>query len=354
MKYDPSLDGLRAIAIGSVVAFHAYPGILPGGWVGVDIFFVLSGYLITRLLSGEIAENGRIGFRRFYARRFLRLTPAFACLLAFELVHAATNRAHRVEILQATAISATYLMNWNRAFHWLPQDLLPHTWSLAMEEQFYLLWPLTLTFITPRRPRTWVLGAIILVFAWRCFLAFSGADPERTYNGFDTHSDALLIGCALALTTLGPWVLKAARAAVAIPLAAMAVMLATMHDQSFFTQTIGLSLTAICAAWIMVVAIDGGWLKRLLSLPPMTYTGRISYGWYLWHYPAIAIIRAHFHNPAAGVVAAAVSYLVAVASFHFVERPFLRLKARFEPARQVVAPDAPPSLGAPTLPAAKA
>jgi len=150
MKYIPSLDGLRAIAVTSVVIYHANQAYCPGGWAGVDVFFVLSGFLISTILLDEFATSKVIDFRKFYIRRALRLLPAFACLIFVLLIFSLASRHHRVQDLENILMSAAYLMNWNRAFGWIPGDggFLGHTWSLSMEEQFYFIWPVTLLLLT--------------------------------------------------------------------------------------------------------------------------------------------------------------------------------------------------------------
>jgi peptidoglycan/LPS O-acetylase OafA/YrhL len=326
---------LRAIAVIAVVTYHAVQRLCPGGWAGVDVFFVLSGYLITTLLTFEINLNSRIDFRKFYIRRALRLTPALAVLLlAYSCLGILTRHIH--QIIWPVVMSATYLMNWNRAFAWLPQGSLGHTWSLAMEEQFYILWPLILISIRNRRALIWIMIAIILVVSWRCYLALHGADPERTYNGFDTHADALLIGCALSF--LRPKISPNGYFGklVAIPIIILLAIFAFVHQRSLVTQTIGLSVAAMCSAWIIFVLIQKSapWLSAILSSPILVYTGRISYGWYLWHFPLLQLTGAHLHNRFEVLLMVPFSYLLAMASFHFVEKPFLRLKERFEPARQ--------------------
>ncbi|GGF65260.1 hypothetical protein GCM10007301_26290 [Azorhizobium oxalatiphilum] len=335
MPYEPALDGIRALAITAIAIYHASPALLPGGWAGVDVFFVLSGYLITRLLADEMTATGRIAFGRFYARRALRLLPAFALLLAFMLVRAAMapSFAHATPILQSTGIAATYLMNWNRAFNWLPQDLLGHTWSLSMEEQFYLLWPVCFLFLRGRRPLAWLCGVVVLVVAWRSYLALTGADAERTYNGFDTHADALAIGCIFALVPLGARLRRLLAVTAPLALLALAALLLLMPHRALATQTLGLTAAALASAWLVVAAREEGWLKRLLSLRPVAYTGRISYGWYLWHYPflVLGIWADPDISTAHRLALVFAAYPVAMASYHFVERPCLRLRGYFRP-----------------------
>jgi peptidoglycan/LPS O-acetylase OafA/YrhL len=235
MKYEPSLDRIRAIAISSVVIYHATAQrILPGGWAGVDIFFVLSEYLITRLLIEELEFTKRIDFKKFYMRRILRLAPAFLVLLIAQLI--LSNFAK--DIIESATISATYLMNWNRAFRWIPQGILGHTWSLSMDEQFYILWRALMLLLYRRRPLLWISLAIVSIASWRSFLALDGSDPERTYNGFDTHADALMIGCAMAVVKFKPWFLRMAVKFAVVPISVMIYILLDLQHRTVATQTI--------------------------------------------------------------------------------------------------------------------
>jgi peptidoglycan/LPS O-acetylase OafA/YrhL len=147
VRYNPALDGLRAVAVTLVIATHSYHASMPGGWVGVDVFFVLSGYLITSILLRELRQTGGISMSNFYVRRLLRLTPALAVLVMFQLVRTAFSH-NASEIREATLIGALYLENWNNVFQFGPHDVMGHTWSLAVEEQFYWLWPLTLLILS--------------------------------------------------------------------------------------------------------------------------------------------------------------------------------------------------------------
>jgi peptidoglycan/LPS O-acetylase OafA/YrhL len=335
MKYEPALDGLRAIAVTSVIIYHAHTSLLPGGWAGVDIFFVLSGFLISALLLQEVTISDTINLRKFYTRRALRLMPALAFLVAVLLPVAWFSRHYRAQDFDAIIMSLTYLMNWNRAFGWFPGDggFLGHTWSLAIEEQFYFIWPCTLLCLVRwRRTAPFVIfGLIVIVFSWRTFLVYSGAGPERTYMGFDVHSDSLFMGCAIAFASLGSKIKLLATRLAIIPIVVLALILLTFHFKSPLTQSVGLSLAGLSSAWIMIAAIQDGFLKKFLSIPPLVYTGRISYGWYLWHYPVLAVAM-HLLPKLYGIpLLVIISYLTAVMSYHFVERPFLKLKEKFEP-----------------------
>lgn len=327
MKYEPALDGLRAVAVLLVVLFHAFPDRLPGGWMGVDIFFVLSGYLITTVLVLELRSSGNISFLNFYKRRSLRLIPASACVFGFQIVRAFLSQHYRREIIYATLAGAFYFMNWNRAFDLFPQDILGHMWSLSMEEQFYLVWPAILSVIFLRNPRSWIIVLIVAVITWRAFVIFRGGSVERTYNGFDTHSDALLIGCLLSfLSDTARYWLGRARW---ISLAFFGIAFFAAPYDAPGMQLIGLTVVSIFAASMITGASTCNRFAGMLSLPPLLFTGRISYGWYLWHYPVLMIGRFHgLVGVVSGLALITLSFCIATVSFFIVEKPFLRLKAR--------------------------
>ena len=330
--YHPPLDGLRAIAVTSVVVFHAAPNLLPGGWWGVDLFFVLSGFLITSLLMQETARFGSIDRLAFYARRALRLWPAFLLVLAFCAVLAIGSK-NPDQGLTAVAISGLYLMNWNRAFKLYSDVGLGHTWSLAMEEQFYLVWPFILALILPRRPLLSVGALILAVICLRLGMVAAGVGPERTYNGFDTHSDGLLIGAALAMLNTNGWMLRwlIRTAPFAVP---AALALYALPVEMTFTQAIGTTLTAVVSAGLIVLSLTSAPSRWALSLAPLQYTGKISYGWYLWHIPVLTLgLHRLPHFPAIGFALVTAAFAIAALSYHFVERPLLRLKGRFAPAK---------------------
>ena len=339
LGYEPALDGLRAVAILATIAVHAaffLPGpwgvLFPGAWIGVDIFFVLSGFLITRLLADEIGRNGGISLRRFYIRRVLRLFPAYAVLLAADILFSTWVLGDR-DIYKAALVSAGYVMNWSRAFAWFPDASLGHTWSLSMEEQFYILWPTLFMLLRRRRPLAWLLAALAAMVAWRSFLTLTGSGAERTYNGFDTHADTLLIGCALALARPGPRLCDIARRFAIVPVAVLIAVLTGLSYRSPLIQTVGFTLAGLATAWVIVAAMQPGWLKRALSVRPLTYIGRISYGLYLWHVP-IVMLGPKFIHGYPSLLLIPLSFGVAALSYAYVEKPFLRLKARFEPSEQ--------------------
>ena len=330
MKYEPALDGLRAVALAFVFLIHAWEHSFPGGWAGVDIFFVLSGYLITTVLTNELLETGAIDYQSFFIRRILRLWPAFAVFLLVVVLQISMSKAPNIWAFGAVAVSAAYLMNWNKAFTWMGHNNVGHTWSLAMEEQFYLLWPALLAFIFARRALWLVFALIIVMVTWRCFLASNGADPERTYNGFDTHGDAILVGCLLALVVRrnadfiarlsGMWLVASG---------GLLAILFLMPHRDVFTQTAGLSIASLLSAVVIASLQHETPLKSLLSTRPLVYLGKISYGFYLWHYPLVLALSKYGNM---GKLAALMLSLgLASASYRYIELPFLTLKKHFAP-----------------------
>jgi peptidoglycan/LPS O-acetylase OafA/YrhL len=346
LAYIPELDGLRAIAIGAVLLDHTMPRFFPGGFIGVDIFFVLSGYLITSILYRQFELEGRIHLRNFYVRRALRLMPALlamltvymAVLLAFKDTFFADQsvREHELAILS----SALYIMDWTQVFNVGTGGYLVHTWSLGVEEQFYILWPLTLIAILryTDRASVWkpVVFLIVVVTGWRVAMVFDGASPMHVYNGFDTRIDTLFIGCLLALAPLG-WLRSSATRLYLCPVLILAVISMTAVWTSRALYLVGFPAIALCAAWLIVAAVAGepnGLLRRFLRWGPLNYWGRISYGFYLWHYPIARMFESRFSHVPFGevktlVATAICALLIATASYWILERPILRLGRRF-------------------------
>jgi peptidoglycan/LPS O-acetylase OafA/YrhL len=345
--YEPALDGLRGIAVALVVSFHAF-GIPRDGFLGVDLFFVLSGFLITSLLLGEQELRGRISLSGFYVRRALRLLPALFAFLAVsfavQIIAAGVRhdlaRAVVLDLVRDGAVAAFYVSNFVLAGGGV--DALPaglsHLWSLAAEEQFYLLWPVLLVCGLARH-RRWagiVLMAAIAVVALRQFqLVLSGVPSHRLGFGPDTRSGSILIGCLFALLRANEHGARrlASFARVALP---FALVLAYVIAVANLGRTLfggPLTLFGLCAAVIIVAVLDERCvLRRWLSQRPLVYLGRLSYSLYLWHLPiftalGVALVGASGAAGAPRAAAAVAASLVAAAlSYHFVETPFLRRK----------------------------
>ena len=312
--YRPYLDGLRAVAVYLVVLFHAGVAWFVGGFVGVDVFFVLSGFLVTRLLLRDVDGVGRIGLRRFYARRFRRLLPAaFVVLVVTGLVYAAL--ASPVEVAAAVGsfqAAFLYVTNWyfiRESADYFGADVstnpVLHFWSLAVEEQFYLVWPLLLggLFWLSRgagdRQRDVVrvvvaVGVLAsLVWAW----SLRSSDPTRAYYGTDARAYQLLAGALLAFVPglfrgLGAY-RRWCRGAALVGL----VLLVVVASRWVEVDAISRGVMATVVTVVLLVALEvgqGGLVSGGLSRPSVVYLGKISYGTYLWHWPVILVLNDRF------------------------------------------------------------
>ena len=334
------LDGLRAVAVVAVLANHAGAfWFLPGGGLGVDIFFVLSGFLITSLLLKERISRGSLSFGYFYARRALRLFPALATVLAVFLVVSAIWRQNDWSsvTLHHAWLVVVYSGNWSRAFGG-NLGLFGHTWSLAVEEQFYLVWPaVTVLLVTRTRSRRttalFLLAAAIAVMIYRLAALHAGWGIPRVSNGIDTHCDGLLIGAALAYwvsddqaPAAGPWLKPVA----AIGAVALLIFMAVAHGLLLLEG--GYSLAEVVTALMIWSQLSAPirLADQVLTAAPMRWIGRRSYGLYLWHFPYYVIWQATYPHYRRIALAVVVTFISAAVSYRYIEMPALRLKARFE------------------------
>jgi peptidoglycan/LPS O-acetylase OafA/YrhL len=316
MKHIPALDGLRGIAVLLVIALHLHyvlPWHLPGGFIGVDVFFVLSGFLITTLIIER-----RDSLRAFYVRRARRLLPAIAALL----IVAGIVGEPRGAILSA----AFYFANWWGLDHHV--NAISHLWSLSIEEQFYLAWPLVM--LSRSRHLGWIaLGLALASATWRAGL-YGHVHFTRLYRGTDTHADGLLLGCALALFWPRLIAVRAACVRFApLALVALLVLSATLQlDAAPNTWIWGLPAVNLIAA-VLIAAAAEGWGRWGVLVP----IGRWSYSLYLWHYPLFAWLRSPIAIPIAAI-AALLSYATVERAFRAgaPSRPRLRLRRGTRPA----------------------
>ena len=337
LGYRPGLDGLRAVAIAFVVAAHAFlPFTTGGGLAGVTSFFVLSGYLITRLLVAEEGFSGSIDLVAFYARRVLRLFPALLVLVAVVLV-VYTIQGRGLQALTSIPVVLLYSANWSLAQGGATLTPFQHTWSLAIEEQFYILWPpILLLLLRTRRPSVRVAGAIalaaVVVIGWRLFIFLAlPADlrEDRVEFGSDTNAYGLLAGCALGFLPSLP---RGRVAAVMGVLGLVAIVLSMTLRSVFEVPAVGafvaLPVLAALGAVGVICGVMGGGL-RLLGIAPIAYVGRISYGLYLWHWVTPRMIEPLPIAEGRTLIAFALAFAASALSFQFIERPALRLKSRF-------------------------
>ncbi|MGW3409151.1 acyltransferase family protein [Streptomyces sp. NPDC000888] len=333
----PALDGLRGVAVLAVLAGHG--GLAPGwGWIGVDIFFALSGFLITALLCEEWDDSGRIGLRRFYVRRARRLLPALCVLLAgFTVCRVVFGLfpAAGWPVGQHLAVVASGAANWTLAtVDGAELGPLTPAWSLAQEEQFYLFWPLVLFAMLRLRCRPSATVTVVGALAAALFVvvpltpaaAWTGAYGGY-YSPFDRAGE-LVIGAGAALVwrhRLVPAMVTGRWAGWAVVGAAPVLYLALAPPITLRAKLLWLSsLTALLI--LSLLTCPGGFLSRLLSTAFLRWTGRISYGLYLYHLPLLWLIGPLVPEPAVWqrtLLLAACSYLCAALSWHCLESRFL-------------------------------
>jgi peptidoglycan/LPS O-acetylase OafA/YrhL len=338
----PGLDGIRALAVLAVLGFHGgVPG-FGGGNIGVDVFFVLSGFLITSLLVEEWERSGTISVRAFYERRARRLLPALLVFMGLIVVYAAYfAEPDTLSSLRGDAFSTLgYVANWRFILsdqgyfvHFGPVSPLLHTWSLAVEEQFYLVWPTVALFTLRRWGRRGVgvvaaAGAVASAIV-TVALADAGASTNRLYYGTDTRAQEIMIGALLAVLwpTLHRW--HRARIMTLAGLVGAVGLIWAAHSvngQGGFLYHGGYMVIALCAAAVVLVVVElpGSALGRLLGLRGLGYIGLISYGVYLYHYPLFLILngqRTGLSGPPLLALRLAATGAMAVASYHLVERP---------------------------------
>lgn len=351
------LDGMRAIAVTAVVIFHLGLNGLPGGYLGVDVFFVISGFLITTLLLAERSRRGRIALGAFYIRRARRLIPPLVLVLLGTAVLVATVARDSIRtFLRDVPAAGLYVSNWwyigheESYFERIGRgNMLAHLWSLAVEEQFYILWPVLLIVIaavavaagaSARKVLLWVsVGGAVASTVWMAYLSISrgypiDVDPSRAYFGTDTHSMALLVGAALAALwrpgnaakrLAGP-----ARATLgAVGAAAVVAMILVMVNATEYSEAMYrggfLAFAALVALVLALITHPASDVGKWLDNAPMRWIGERSYGIYLWHWPIFLAFRPGIDVPFEGMwfdaVRVGVVVALAAASYRYVETP---------------------------------
>jgi len=349
LGYIPALDGLRALAVIAVLLYHGDQAWIPGGFLGVDVFFVISGYLITCLLLSDWQQHGRVGLKRFWFRRARRLLPALFTMLFVVSLYAILFLPDVVDQLRGEVIAALlYVENWFLVFRDLSYfqsagrpPLLQHVWSLAVEEQFYLLWPLILVFALSRWGKsrrtllTGILAGVVVSTLEMAILYHPYTDPSRVYYGTDTRVAALLMGAALAFVW-APWRLvgKTGRNA-AVLLDSLAVFSAIAlfwlflnvgeFDPGLYRG--GFLVAAMVSAILIAATVHPA--SRLtpwvLGFAVFRWIGVRSYGIYLWHWPIYMVTRPHADVPLTGLpllaLRLALTFAAAAASYKYIEEP---------------------------------
>ncbi len=343
MGYRPHLDGLRAVAVYLVVLYHAGLDRASGGFLGVDVFFVLSGYLVTQLLMRDLVGGGSIRMGRFYSRRIRRLLPAavlvlLVTMLVFPSVGSPAELANARDGVRAAAL---YVSNWffiRQSSQYFAADIqaspVVHFWSLSVEEQFYLTWPVLLGGLhaLSRRVGRWgwsLVQAVVLaglVVSLGAALWAARTDLNRAYLGTDTRAYQLLAGALLALSpgALVRWQRLAGRGSALLALGALGALLVLASGTGDLDPVArGVGATVFTVALIVSLESHAGVVRSVLSLPPVVHLGRISYGTYLWHWLVI-LVTANLIDASplsTALIAIAVATGLAAVSFELLERP---------------------------------
>ncbi len=360
LPHIPAFDGIRAVALIAMLLFHGGISWMPGGALGVDVFFVLSGFLITALLVRERDRSGRIALGQFYLRRARRLLPGLFLLLIFVAVVWGLLLTVKTPGLRGDELSTLfYGANWRFALsgqgyfeHFTAPSPLRHTWSLAVEEQFYLIWPLAVIWLLSRRrsiPR-WAVSLVALAFVVTLVESLAGVWTDRLYYGTDTRAIPLLLGSALgawyarhpAGAVLGSQARRWLQLVGVVGAAGIGYAFTVVHGDSEALYRGGFVLVALTVVILMaaVALVPDGWLAPLLSWQPLCYIGVISYGLYLWHWPLFLLItheRTGLGVPALLAVRLVCTAVAAVVSYHFIELPIRERRWRL-PRPKVLAP----------------
>lgn len=352
----PGLDGLRGIAVLAVIIYHADVSLLVGGFLGVDVFFVLSGFLITTLLINELTETNTVDRARFYIRRIRRLMPALFLVLFFSVLVSGLfvlDAAYHVR--RDLPWATTFVLNWSYLFfeqsyfvNISRPPLLQHLWSLSVEEQFYVIWPIMLIGLykvkignLSPRVKIFIASSILAIAstAWMAHLSIANGfpipnDPSRVYFGTDTHAMGLLVGCAAAALwrsdrlneRLTPDRAAAMNGLGLFSIAGLAYFFLYVSELNEFLYRGGFLVLSILAAILVVVAAHPG-LKfgQRLGTPILKWFGDRSYGIYLWHWPIFVLMRSgidiQWPEPIAFAVKVAIVLVIADMSYRFVEMP---------------------------------
>jgi len=340
-SYRPDIDGLRAVAILSVVFCHANVPVITGGFTGVDIFFVISGYLIGGHIYSEVCA-GSFSYLRFYQRRAKRILPAFFAVMAFTLLAALVllsplEASKCARTAFAATLSVSNLLFWHSANYFQTKsDLIPllMTWSLGVEEQFYAVIPVLMVLLARIR-RKWTLTAILAGCALSFLLAQYQLDghSQRAFQAafylLPARAWELGVGVALAAGEQRGWrKLSVARISLAAGLIGVILILAPLFLLDAHSLFPGAAALPSVLGTAMLIAVPSSWVNRqLLSLPPLVFVGRVSYSWYLWHWPLLAYLNILFGGrmpKAVPITAIAVAFVAAVLSYFFIEQPFRR------------------------------
>ncbi|BDR57172.1 acyltransferase family protein [Xylocopilactobacillus apis] len=308
-NYITGFDGLRAIGVLLVIFYHINPELFPGGYFGVPIFMVISGYLITCSLMREVRQKGKIDYRSFFSRRAKRLYPALVTMLFATSSYILLFQRNLLDKLWQIVLSnLTYLYNWWQIFNGQSyferfadnESPFTHLWTLSIEGQFYLIWPfvffLLYKFVKSNQKRSRIVLVLALISAFEMAVLYSPANINRVYYGTDTRSVSILLGCALAfvwpVSRLNRHLNRESRILIdscgGISALVMLIMIFTVRDQSSGLYRYGMLIfSAFATILIAAVSHPGGSFNRILTNPIFSFIGKISYGIYIYQFPVM-------------------------------------------------------------------
>ncbi|WNS46098.1 acyltransferase [Paenibacillus sp. MMS20-IR301] len=349
-RYMPGIDGLRAISVLAVMAYHFNLPWAQGGLLGVGVFFVLSGYLITDQILLEWRLNKSLSLRNFWIRRFRRLLPAMGFMLLTVVLYLLFTDSSRLFSLKGDIVSSVFYMNnWYLIFHKVsyfesfgPASPIGHLWSLSIEEQFYIIWPLALSIglkWVPRRGKL-LLYLLLLISASAAVMAIiyvPGTDPSRVYYGTDTRAFAILMGAALAVVwpswKLNRQISNAGQSVLdftgglGLILLLVLIYRTNEYDDSLYPSGF-LFLSVISAVVIAVLAHPASRVGGIMGSRPLAWIGKHSYSLYIWHYPVIILMNTNGANEKSGfaqiLLQLAVILMLSIISYRYIEEPFRR------------------------------
>lgn len=346
-RYISGLDGLRALSVLAVILYHLHIEWIDGGFLGVTVFFVLSGYLITDLLVKEWDRTGKINFKTFWIKRFRRLIPALVVMLVLMSVWITLFQRSFLVGLRGEIVAAfTYVSNWYYVLQdhsyftkFAPPSPLQHMWSLAVEEQFYIIWPVIMLVLLKFLPAKGKLAGLILLLSFvsaemMAFLFTPDVDPSRIYYGTDTRAFSLLIGAALAIVwpsakltaNVTPDLKKLLNVTGGVSLTLLILMMIFMQEDSSFLYYGGMYLaSAVTAVLIAVIVHPASSIGKLFSFKPLLWVGVRSYGIYIWHFPIIVLmgiaVKTDTISMTKIILALVLTFVLSALSWRYIEDP---------------------------------
>jgi peptidoglycan/LPS O-acetylase OafA/YrhL len=345
-QHIPFLDGLRGLAVLWIMAFHSHGWISRnlfhcGDWASIDVFFVLSGFLITRILLNERSRTGSVNLKKFYTRRMLRLLPAFAVYL---LVFSIFNPYRCSNILAAITVAFACMSDMDIAYQWghVAGSGLDITWSLSVEEKFYAFWPLLIRQLRKFLP---LVAAVTILFAlfWKAIMPFQYPGLPRPCEAIDTRCDTIMLGCLAALALDNPgWSRRLSqifsnKVAPALSLASLVIYMRMVGPPStsladpiklFLHWDVRMLIFDLLVTGVIIALFlrPESIANRLMSCAFLRWSGKISYGLYLWHVLAYTLIAGKVSGFMAELAGYGLAFALAALSFYLVEQPFLAIK----------------------------